>query len=518
MKLLSAAEMRELDRRTIEEIGLPGVVLMENAGRGAAELVRRRFAPLAPGPVLVLAGKGNNGGDGYVIARCLRQCGWQVRTVVLAPEEVITGDAAVHLQVLRRSGGEVVFTPTESALRAALEPARDSALLIDALLGTGLTSEVGGVYAVAIDWINRADRPVFAVDIPSGVDASTGAVLGRAVRADVTGTFAAAKLGHALHPGAALVGELTVVEIGIPVSMLEATGDTHLLFGSDEAAALLEPRPIAGHKGSFGHLLLVAGSVGKTGAAAMAAAGALRSGAGLVTVACPAPVQEVLAVKLTEAMTLALPAMDGAFAASAVDAVRRAWAGKQALALGPGLGQTGGAFALARQVIRECPLPLVIDADGLNALAEHLEILSQRSAPTILTPHPGEMARLTGQSVAAIEADRLGAARAFACEHGVTLVLKGARTITALPDGRIRINSSGHPGMASGGMGDVLTGIIGALLAQGMPAEMAAPLGVYLHGLAADRLLPALGDAGMVATDLLQELPATRRALIATKP
>lgn len=514
MKLLTAAEMRELDRRTIEEIGLPGVVLMENAGRGAAELLLRRFADLAPGPVLVLAGKGNNGGDGYVIARSLRQRGWNVRTVVLAEEVAVQGDAALQLQVLRRSGGEVCFAPDRRQLTEALAGTAGVRLVVDALLGTGLTAEVGGLYAQAVDWINGAGRPVLAVDIPSGVDASTGAVLGRAVRADLTVTFAAAKIGHAVFPGADHAGEVAVVEIGIPASLLAAAGERHLLFGRVEAQALLAPRPATGHKGTFGHLLVIAGSLGKTGAAAMAANGGLRAGAGLVTVACPAGAQDVLAGKLTEAMTVSLPAHDGGLALAALEPLRALWQGKKAVALGPGLGLAAETFALVRRLVRECPLPLVIDADGLNALEGYTDILRERTAPAILTPHPGEMARLAGAAIAGIEGDRIGAARAFAQQHGVVLVLKGARTVSALPDGRIMLNGSGNPGMASGGMGDVLAGILGALLAQGMPADEAAPLGVYLHGLAADRLLPALGDAGMIATDLLRELPAARRELL----
>ena len=514
MKLLTAAEMRELDRRTIEEIGIPGAVLMENAGRGAAEILCRRYAALAPGPVLVLAGKGNNGGDGYVIARWLRQWGWQAKTIVLASVEQIGGDAGGNLHALLQCGGEVVFAPDETALGEALAAQTGARLLVDALLGTGLASPVQGLYARVIDWIGATGVPVLAVDIPSGIDASTGALLGRAVSADCTVTFGAAKVGTAVHPGAAHAGEVVVVDIGIPAHLFAGCGDAHRLIDGAEVHHLLHPRPVAGHKGTFGHLLVLGGSIGKTGAATMTAEGGLRVGAGLVTVACPAPVQQVLAVKLTEAMTVPLPAVDGAFAASAFDSMPGLWAGKTALALGPGIGQTGGAFALARQVLRQCPLPLVVDADGLNALAEEVDLLRTRPAATILTPHPGEMARLCGSSVAAVESDRIGCAQAFACQYAVVLVLKGARTVTAFPDGRVRINASGNPGMASGGMGDILTGIVGGLLAQGLPAEEAAFLGVWLHGRAADRLLPMLGDAGILATDLLREIPAVRKEII----
>ena len=518
MKLVSASEMRELDRRAIEEIGIPGVVLMENAGRGAADQLCRCFASLHPGPVLVLAGKGNNGGDGYVIARYLLNRGWRVRTVVTAAPEEIGGDAGIHLQILRRSGAEVTFAADSKALARALEMDRAAALIVDALLGTGLTSEVRGLYSEAIDWINDAPAPVMAVDIPSGIDAATGAILGRAVRADLTVTFALPKIGHAVHPGASLSGLLETVDIGIPATLMEEASADHLLIDADEAAKLLPARSATGHKGTFGHLLVAAGSVGKTGAAAMTAKGGLRAGSGLVTVACPAAVHEILAVKLTEAMTAPLPGVEGALSLQALGEIESLMEGKDALALGPGLGQTEEVRNLARRLVGSCPVPLVLDADGLNAIAERPEVLLERAgAAAVLTPHPGEMARLTGRTVAEIESDRIGAARNFARRYQVVLLLKGARTVVALPDGRVRINGSGNPGLASGGMGDVLTGMIGGFLAQGLAPEDAATLGAYLHGRAADRLLERLGDAGMIASDLLGEIPAARRELAMMK-
>jgi NAD(P)H-hydrate epimerase len=510
MKLLTAAAMRELDRRAIEEAAVPGAVLMENAGRAVADALGRRYAALHPGPVLVLAGKGNNGGDGFVVARHLLNRGWQVRTVLLAEGEALKGDAAVHLRALRGSGGEVCFATDEESLRELLNAQQEARLIVDALLGTGLAAEVAGHYAAAVDWINAAGRPVVAVDLPSGVDADRGRVLGRAVRADLTVTFAFVKVGHAVFPGAALSGALEVAEIGIPLSFSAQVADDCVLVEAAEAAALLPPRPVAGHKGTFGHLLLVAGSTGKAGAAALAAGGGVRSGAGLVTVAAPATVQKTLAVKLTEAMTVPLAEVDGALSLQAQETLAALCAGKEALALGPGLGLADETAALVRRVVRECPLPLVLDADGINALSGHAELLLERPAGTILTPHPGEMARLAAVSVAEIEADRLGTAREFAARYRVVLVLKGARTVTAFPDGRLRLNGSGNPGLASGGMGDVLTGLIGGLLAQGLSPEDAAVLGVFLHGLAADRLAQSLGDAGMTASDLLRELPAAR--------
>ncbi len=514
MKLLTAARMRELDRQAIEDIGVPGVVLMENAGRGAVDSLCRRWSQLFPGPILILAGKGNNGGDGYVMARHLMNRGWQVRVVILTGADTITGDALINLKVLQQMRGQVSFAPDDAALAQTLAKHQDVRLIVDALFGTGLASEVRGRYAEAIDWINASGLPVLAVDIPSGVDTTTGKVLGKAVRADLTTTFAAPKLGQVIYPGADLVGNLETVDIGMPAMLLAEAADEFIWVDAAAAAAWLPERPITGHKGTFGHLLVVAGSAGKTGAAALTAEGGLRIGCGLVTLACPVSTQEVLAGKLTEVMTSALAEVDGALSLQALDQIHLLWADKKALAIGPGIGQSEETCALVRRLVRECPLPMVIDADGLNALGSRPEFLRECSnLQAILTPHPGEMARLIDASVAQVEADRIGTARRFALEYGVTLVLKGARTVVALPDGRVRVNASGNPGMASGGMGDALTGILGGFLAQGLKPEIAAPLGVYLHGAAADRLAEQAGTSGLFASELLREVPATRRAL-----
>ncbi len=513
MKLLTAQQMRELDRRAIEEAGVPGVVLMENAGRGAADRFGECFAASFPGPVLILCGKGNNGGDGHVIARHLRNRGWQVRSLVLAAHDQVVGDAGINLEILLRSGAEVVFAPDAAALGKALAGST-ARLAVDALFGTGLASEVGGHYRVAIDWLNVSGLPVLAVDIPSGVNADSGEILGAAVQAQLTVTFACAKLGHVVFPGAACTGDLDLIDIGIPSSLIEQLSDALVLVDAPTAAPLLPHRLATGHKGSFGHLLVLAGSTGKSGAAALAAEGGLRSGAGLVTVAVPRSQQPVVAATLTEAMTAPLPELDGGVSMLAWDDLVALWAGKGAVALGPGLGQTDEAVAVVRRLVGECPLPLVIDADALNALAGHLELLDGRKGAAILTPHPGEMARLIGGTVAEVERDRIGTARSFAMEHRVTLILKGARTVVALPDGRVRINGSGNPGMATGGMGDVLTGLLGGLLAQGLQPVAAAVLGTFLHGLAGDRLAARLGSVGFLATDLLRELPAARQELL----
>jgi len=515
VKVLTAAAMQELDRRTIVQAGIPGAVLMENAGRGVADTVGQRFADLHPGPVLILCGRGNNGGDGFVIARHLHTAGWDVQAILLAERAAVSGDAATMRDRFEQSGGRISVAPDAASLAVALAGASGCRLCIDALLGTGFARQPEGPLATAIDWLNHQPAPVVAVDLPSGVDATTGQVPGIAVRAALTVTFAFPKVGLVSYPGAGHAGEVIGVPIGIPAEVAASAPDDILLIDAAEARALLPPRPADGHKGTFGHLLVVAGSLGKSGAAVMAANAGLRAGAGLVTLACPAGMQQVAAAHLVEVMTVPLTEVGGAVSLQAMEELLAQSDDKQAVALGPGLGTAEETAALVRRFLKETPSPAVVDADGLNALAGHLEVLERRRGrATVLTPHPGEMARLAGRTVAEIQADRIGAARAFAVTHGVVLVLKGARTVTALPDGRVRINGSGHAGMASGGMGDVLTGLIGGLLAQGMEPGAAAALGVFLHGLAGDRLRPRFGDAGLLATDLLRELPIARNSLL----
>ena len=514
MKVLTAAQMQETDRRTIEDLGVPGVVLMENAGRLVAEAIIDRYRERLAAGILIVAGRGNNGGDGYVIARYLLHAGWPVRTLVLiADRRRITGDAAVNLEILERCGGEIELVDSmESFVTAAA--GWDECVLVDAIFGTGLSKPVSGLQAEVIAWLNQNTAPVVSVDIPSGVDASSGRVLGCCVMADMTVTFAMPKIGLVSYPGAGFVGELRVADIGIPPFVGDGVVAECLLVDRDEACRMLPLRPSDGHKGTFGHLLVVAGSLGKSGAAVMVAESALRGGAGLVTLACPAGIQPIVAGQRAEIMTVPLPDCSGELSSQSQPLIRALLADRQALALGPGLGVGSACASLVRDLVADCTLPMVIDADGLNALEGHLELLQRRrSIDTVLTPHPGEMSRLTGLTTVEIQQNRYAIAREFAVCHGVTLVLKGARTLTATPDGSVFVNQSGHAGLATGGMGDVLTGLIGSLLAQRLPAATAAPLGAFLHGLAADRLVSRYGDAGLLAGDLMDELPAARLAL-----
>ncbi|MFZ2949077.1 MAG: NAD(P)H-hydrate dehydratase [Desulfuromonadaceae bacterium] len=512
MKVITAHAMQELDRRATSEYGIPGAQLMERAGRCCAEEIIAGFGQ--NGSAVVMAGKGNNGGDGYVIARLLGQKGWSVKVIILADRLQITGDAAANLGKLPDS--VVSFCPREGQLSALhREEIFQADVIVDALLGTGLCSTVSGVYLEAVNLMNASSRPVVAVDIPSGIDGTTGRVLGNAVRAYLTVTFACAKLGHVLHPGAEHGGRLVVADIGIPRQLMEAASGYDFL-NEDTMRPMLRRRDRQAHKGQFGHCLVIAGSTGKTGAAALAANSAVRAGSGLVTLAAAESIHSILEIKTTEVMTAPLPdSGDGFLTNSAFPAIEKLLAGKDAVAIGPGLDRHPGTYALVRNLVESVALPLVIDADGLNALAEDMAVLERKkSRQVILTPHPGEMSRLTGSSIPDVEAVRISAAQDFARSYGVFLVLKGARTIIASPDGTAAINGSGNPGMASGGMGDVLTGIIVSLLGQGYAAWDACRLGVFIHGFAADMVAEKKGEIGINASDVLEKLPYAYNKLL----
>jgi ADP-dependent NAD(P)H-hydrate dehydratase / NAD(P)H-hydrate epimerase len=510
MKVVSGQVMQLMDQRAIGEFGIAGLTLMEAAGRACADAISESFGPGAGKRALIVAGKGNNGGDGYVIARLLRERGWDAPVLLFALPDQVTGDAATNLALLQKES--VVFPPVGAPLPAELF--QGAAVIVDALLGTGVKSEVTGAYREAIELINAAGRPVVAVDIPSGVDAGSGRVLGAAVRADLTVTFALAKLGNVLHPGAELCGRLVVADIGMPAAVVaEAPGYEFVDLSC--ARRLLRPRGAMAHKGSAGHCLIIAGSTGKSGAAAMAANSAVRAGGGLVTLAVPGALNPILEAKTTEVMTWPVGKPKAGFLqAGALDALLLGAKGRDAVAVGPGLGGAPSTVYLVHSLIASLPGPLVLDADGLNAVAAAPEILLKRlGRVTLLTPHPGEMARLAGCSVPEVEADRIGTAREFATRFKVCLILKGARSIIAAPDGSVAINGSGNPGMATGGMGDVLTGVVTSLVGQGYAPFDACMLGAFVHGYAADLLVQQKGTQGMNATDVQEMLPGALRRL-----
>jgi len=513
MLVCTAAQMRELDRTTIEDYGIPGVVLMEAAGRGVVEVILDSLDERAGRDptglrVVILCGSGNNGGDGFVVARHLVSQGCHVLVYLVAERAKIGGDALTNLQILERIGVKPIPLQTEDDLERAESTLVHAAVIVDALLGTGLSSDVRGQYRSVLERANRATALKVAVDIPSGLNADSGAVMGVAFDADHTVTFGLPKVGLVTHPGVERVGKLHVVDIGIPGG---ATADKEF------AAELLEPamigrwllhRPRWGHKGTYGHLLVIAGSPGKTGAAVLCGEASLRCGVGLVTVASPAPAMQAMESKTREVM-LAPLVPDGA-AVDDSDAVfghlGRLLQGKHAVAIGPGIPRGPGVQAFICRLIREATVPIVVDADGLNELAGGLECLAQATVPVLLTPHPGEMSRLTGKTVDEIQSDRLGAGSSFAQSRGVYLALKGDRTIIAAPDGRCYINPTGNSGMGSGGTGDVLTGMVGGFLAQGHDPLDSLSLGVFVHGMAGDLAAERSGQRGLLASDLLAEM------------
>ncbi len=524
MQLALAAQMRELDRQTIEEIGLPGMVLMENAGRGTVDLMEQIFGPVAGKTVCIFAGPGNNGGDGLVIARTVHGLGAYPFVFFLLDPEQLKGDAALNFAILKQlrlpyqilDYSEKMLSLVDTVL--TLNRMHPMHSLVDAIFGTGLQREVSGHFHDVINCINilgeRHDMPVVGVDLPSGLNSDTGAVLGISVQADLTVTYGQPKPGH-YHHGGVGVGQVRRVDIGIPakvVTRMELKGEVL----DHTTGSLLLQRAKDTHKGANGHLLILAGSEGKTGAALLSGQGALRSGTGLVSFAVPGDLNPIFETALAEAMTVALPASRRFLSIDDFPLIDQLAQGKDALVLGPGIGTDPATAELVLRLYCDCSAPMVVDADALNILAAHRDVIRLAAGPRIFTPHPGEMARLLACSIGEVQADRLQAAAwleaAVDCPPLIT-VLKGAGTVVAANEGRWAINTSGNPGMGTGGMGDVLAGIIGGLLAQGYPPWEAASLGVYLHGLAGDAIA-ASQPYGFTATEVAQALPGVLGTLL----
>lgn len=515
MKAALAAQMRRIDQLAGEYYGLPSVVLMENAGAQVAAVIKTALGGrVAEKKVCIFAGKGNNGGDGFVAARHLLGGGAKVRVFIIGAKGEITGDAATNLTVLERMGADCLAVANERDWDKITLAVTFADCLVDALVGTGFRGLLQGDMARAVQAINAADCPVVAVDVPSGVHADTGQVQGVAVRADHTVTFGLPKPGLFLYPGAAHTGQLHLADIGLPPALLEDGSIQQQSIDAALVRSLLPKRPPDAHKGTNGRVLVMAGAPGYTGAAALAAEGALRAGAGLVTLVVAAGLYPIMAAKLTEVITRPVPEeKSGVLGRGAVPAVLDLAARHDVLALGPGLGRERETQAAVLDIVREAPCPLVIDADGLNALVGHTDILPQARAVPVLTPHPGEMARLLGMTAAQVNADRLGVARQAAATWGSIVVLKGAGTVVAYPDGEAFINTCGGPVLATAGTGDVLTGMIAALIGQGLSSHAAAVAGVYLHGLAGDMAGHASGGVGVGARDVARTVPLAIKAL-----
>lgn len=492
MRIATAEQMRRMDQVTIRERGVPSTELMERAAAALAQAALE-LAGGAPGRAVCFCGPGNNGGDGVACARLLRQAGLEVRCVLVGRREKMTADTRAMETRLAEVGVALEpFAPDDGALAAWCRTAN---VLVDAVFGIGLHSDVRGDALAAIRLMNDSPAPVAAADLPSGVEADTGKVLGEAVRAARTVTFTLPKAGHYVGKGGLCTGALTVAEIGIPNELVD--GEDYPVRTVEDADVSLPLRPRDAHKGDFGRVFILAGSEGYTGAPVFAARAAVRSGAGLVFLAVPREIYPIAAVKCDEAMVSPLAETYG-------DVLNRARA-CDAVLLGPGLGRHPRTERLIRSLLEELEGPVVLDADGINALEGHIDVLdSRRDRFTVLTPHDGEFARLGGDLS---DGDRLGTARAFAAEHGCCLVLKGHRTITAFPDGTAFVNTTGNPGMAKGGSGDVLAGLVLSLLGQGLPPGRAVPLAVWLHGAAGDACARELGEYGMTPSDLVAALP-----------
>ena len=498
--------MGKMDARAINEFGIPGVVLMENA---AIQCVRRVQA-LCPDPdvsrIAILCGRGNNGGDGFVMARHLRRMGYRVYTWAAGKPDEYRGDAAVNYTILQRCSVPVhqgIDDPSR-----VLQGLSKKDLVVDALLGTGLKRQVNEPFDRLIQCINDCPARVLAVDIPSGISADTGVVMGVAVKADYTVTFALPKRGLLLFPGAQYAGEVTVVDIGIPESLLNDTEIQENLVTGEHVRLRLPSRQLDGHKGSYGRVLILAGSPGMTGASVLTGETALRAGAGLVYAGTVEELRPVLESKLKEVISIGFPGDGrGNFSPEGIEDIMEHASGCQALAFGPGLDPGEKTFKLLEQLTARVSVPLIIDAGGLGALARNTAILKEKKAPLVLTPHPGEMSRLACMEIEAVQHNRWRLALEKAALWESIVVLKGAHTVTALPGGELFVNPTGNPTLSTAGTGDVLTGLITALAAQGLAPDDAAVCGVYLHGLAADICVDRHGPRGIIAEDVLHCIP-----------
>ncbi len=507
MKIVTADEMRHIDRITIEKRDIPGLTLMERAGAAVAEVVQDYFEPTR---VAVVTGKGNNAGDGFVVARLLHEKGIPVQVVLLANPDELTGDARETYQLLPDS----VSRQRVQDVQALKEQIQDTDCLVDAILGTGVKGLVTGFLAEAITAINEAGKRVVSVDIPSGMQADEAWIGGVCIKADHTVTMGLPKISMVIHPGVGYTGRVTVASLGFPSDLLHSKEIHSNLVTADFVKRCLPPRPANSNKKTFGYLLIVAGSLGMTGAAVLAARAAARSGAGLIYVAIPEKLNAILESHLIDEITVPLSSSTGLFLdTKSLDRILEFQERVDAITLGPGIGQEPGTQNLVRELVARLAKPLVIDADGLNALAGHLDLLNKRKHPTILTPHPGEMARLQNTTAAEVQGQRLHTARSFASQRNVHLILKGARSVIADPSGELYVNPTGNSGLAKGGSGDVLTGLLVGLLAQGVNPLESAICATYIHGFAGDLAARAIGERAMIPSDMISHIASAFRAL-----
>jgi NAD(P)H-hydrate epimerase len=506
MKIVTAKQMRELDRTAIEDVGIPGAVLMENAGLQVVRVMREQIPGLADKKVLIVCGKGNNGGDGFVVARHLFNSGIEVRVALMTEKHQLKGDAKLNFTIAEKMNIPIVEMTANEQIPAFRNLLLQADVVVDSVLGTGLYEAVQGFYKNIIETINKAHKLIVAVDIPSGLSADTGVVPGSCIRADLTVTFAVPKQGLVLFPAANYVGELHVVDIGIPKSLIrEAQFEVHLLGCDDVRGSFLQRRPNT-HKDTYGHVLAIAGSPGTSGSAYLAGRSALRTGAGLVTLAFPESLYSHLEMSTIEVRTAPLPETSKCtLSVKAYEQIMSLAADKRVVVIGPGLTTNPSTVELVHRLITSLPIPMVIDADGLDAVAQSPDILLKAQAPIVLTPHPGEMARLVPNTL--IQNNRIAVTQEMAQKYHCVIALKGARTIIASQDGCVFINATGNPGMATAGTGYVLAGIIAGLIAQSVIPIEATKAGVFLNGLAGDLVAEEKGDYGLIASDIIEMIP-----------
>lgn len=512
MKVITSEEMRQLDKAAQTRFGIPGLILMENAGVQSVRYIEESYGNLKDKNIAVVCGKGNNGGDGLVIARHLTNKGAYASVYLLSDAKEISRDSKTNLEIIKRMKMPV-YTGA-SNIQSGLKKAD---IIIDAIFGTGLKKDISGIYAKAIDLINRSEKPVMAVDIPSGIDSDNGRIKGCAVKADLTVTFCLPKIGHFIYPGAEYSGTLKIADISIPKGLVDESSIKTHLIAKDSASKILPKRRADAHKGDFGHLFIIAGSPGLTGAAVMAGLSGLRIGTGIVTLGVPEGLNHIFETKITEAMTLPLPQTnEQTISPAAKNKIINFLKKADVVAIGPGLSQNRETAQLIRELIREIRVPMVIDADAINSLAGHADILKKTKAQAIITPHPGELSRLINITSDDINRDRITIARKVSQQYNIIVVLKGANSVIAEPDGNVYINNTGNPGMASGGTGDVLTGIIAGLICQKVSPINAAIAGVHLHGLAGDLASLEKGEAGLIAGDMIKKIPEAWKSVKAS--
>ncbi len=499
MHILTSEQMKSIDRRTTDRFEIPSIVLMENAALAVVDAIGEHYPDCDR--AAIFCGTGANGGDGFAIARHLEQRGVVPSVFIIGDRGKIRGDAATNLAICERLALPLYDVTDDDSLNEALVHAGDSDLIVDAIFGTGLDRAPAGLYAEAITCLNEMMLPIVAVDLPSGANASSAEPFEPCVHAAVTVTFARPKLCHVFEPAAVFCGEVIVADISIPSAAIEDENVTLVLTTPADVRPHLAARLATTHKGTYGHVAIVAGSAGRSGAAVLAARGAIRSGAGLVTVATDAETAAIVHAGSIESMTF-----------SGDDTAAFA-AGKDAVLIGPGLADDDGSYGRIRRIVAAIDVPLVIDASALNAFALRAAELNPHRRPRVITPHPGELARLMGSTAKEINARRIEAAREAARATGCVVVLKGFQSLIAEPDGHVNVNPTGNPGMASGGMGDVLGGMIAALLARGIEAFDAAIAAVYLHGFTGDLLKDEMGDIGLAAIDLAERIPIASKRL-----